>query len=249
MAAVLVVSAVLQTTTGFGFALLSAPVLAAVLSPQEAVSTIVTTGVVVDVLVLTGHGRRPAPCGRDVLRLGAWSLPGLALGALLLRWLPAAALQLLAAGAVLFAVWMRARAVSSRPRNRLERPGAAPVDAGERWYHSAAAGFTSGTLHTSTTLSGPPLVLYLTRRARAPRATRDTLIGLSLLRLPITVALLLLAGAWVAPPSVPLLWLAVALGYVIGRWLFTRMDVARYERAVLTVLVIAALSAVASALS
>ena len=104
IAAVLVLSAALQTSTGFGFALLSAPVLAALVGPVEAVSTIVATGVVVDVLVLAADGRRPQPRGRDVLSLGLWSAPGLVGGALLLRVLPNAVLQLVVAAAVLFAV-------------------------------------------------------------------------------------------------------------------------------------------------
>lgn len=241
MAAVLVVSAILHTTTGFGYALLSAPVLAALSSPREAVSTILATAVVVDVLVLIGHGGRPAPRARDVLLLSAWSLPGLALGAALLRVLPVPVLQLLAAAAVFFAVWLRLR--RTRPR---EDPG---VTRAQPWPHAAAAGLASGTLHTSTTLSGPPLVLYLMRRPRPPRVTRDTLVSISLLRLPVSVALLLLAGAWVAPPALPALWLAVALGYLVGRWLFGHMDVARYERAVLLVLVVAALTAVTNALT
>ena len=164
MAAVLVPSAVLHTTTGFGYALLSAPVLAAVVSPREAVSTILSTAVVV-VLVLAGHGRRPSPRLRDALVLSAWSLPGLVIGAALLRVLPVSALQLLAAEAVFFAVWMVA------------------------------------------------------------------------------------AGAWIEPPSLPVLWLAVAFGYLVGRRLFSRMDVSRYERAVLVVLVVAALTALLNALT
>lgn len=241
MAAVLAFSAVLQTSTGFGFALLSAPVLAALLSPQEAVGTIVVTGVVVDVLVLIAQGRFPSPCVRDVFLLGAWSLPGLALGAVLLRVLPGPVLQVLVAVAVLFAVWHRTRSRRS-PRDE-------DADRAEHWYLGAAAGFASGLLSTSTTVGGPPTVLYLTRRPRPPRLTRDTLVALSLFRLPASVAALVVADAWVAPPSLPLLWLAVAVGYLIGRGIFARMDLARYERAVLTVLIIAALAAIVTALT
>ena len=104
-------------------------------------------------------------------------------------------------------------------------------------------------MHTATTLSGPPLVLYLTRHRQLPRVTRDTLIVIWLMRLPVGVALLVAAGAWIGPPSLPVLWLAVAFGYLIGRWLFSRMDVSRYERAVLVVLVVAALTALLNALT
>lgn len=240
IAAVLVVSAALQTSTGFGFALLSAPVLAALVGPVEAVSTIVTTGVLVDVLVLAADGRRPQPRGRDVVTLGLWSVPGLVGGALLLRVLPSAVLQLVVAAAVLFAVGHRLRA-------RHERSGAARPP--ERWWSAAPAGLASGVLSTATTLGGPPVVLYLTRRPRPPRETRDTLVALSLVRLPLSVAALVVAGTWVRPPGLLVLWIAVVLGYAIGRWVFARMGLARYEQAVLGALTVAALLAVATAVA
>ena len=240
IAAVLVFSAALQTSTGFGFALLSAPVLAVLVGPVEAVSTIVATGVVVDVLVLAADGRRPQPRGRDVLSLGLWSVPGLVAGALLLRVLPNTVLQLVVAGAVLFAVGHRLR-----PR-RARSAAAWPP---ERWWSAAPAGLASGVLSTATTLGGPPVVLYLTRRPRPPRETRDTLVALSLVRLPLSVAALVLAGTWVRPPGLLVLWIAVVLGYVIGRWVFARMDLARYEQAVLGALAVAALVAVTTAVA
>lgn len=240
IAAVLVFSAVLQTSTGFGFALLSAPVLAVMVGPVEAVSTIVATGVVVDVLVLAADGRRPQPRGRDVLSLGLWSVPGLAAGALLLRVLPSTVLQLVVAAAVLFAVGHRLR-----PRRAPSARGRLP----ERWWSAAPAGLASGVLSTATTLGGPPVVLYLTRRPRPPRETRDTLVVLSLVRLPLSVAALILAGTWARPPGLVVLWFAVVLGYVIGRWVFARMDLVRYEQAVLGALAVAALVAVATAVT
>lgn len=46
-----------------------------------------------------------------------------------------------------------------------------------------------------------------------------------------------------------MLWVAVAMGYLVGRWLFSRMDAARYGRAILLVLVLAALTALTNALT
>lgn len=239
IAGVLLLSAALQTSTGFGFALLSAPILAALVGPVEAVSTIVATGVVVDVLVLAADGRRPQPNGRDVAILGVWSVPGLLLGALLLRVLASTLLQLLVAAAVLFAVASRLR-----PRRWPEKQ---PMADRQPWWAAAGAGLTSGVLSTATTLGGPPTVLYLTSRPRPPRQTRDTLVALSLVRLPVSVAALVVAGTWITPPGLLLLWAAVALGYLVGRAVFARMDLARYERAVLAALVAAALTAVITA--
>lgn len=240
IAVVLLVSATLQTSTGFGFALLSAPILAALTGPREAVSTIMLVGVVVDVLVLIADGRRPQPRPRDVVALTAWSMPGFVLGAVLLRLLPASALQLLVAVAVLATVAFRARPAHRR-RARAERR--------EHWWTPGPAGFASGVLSTATTVGGPPIVLYLTRRPRPPRETRDTLVALSVVRAPAGLAALILTGTWRTPPALPLLILGVVLGYMIGRWVFAHLDVGRYERVVLVTLVVAATVALVSAVA
>lgn len=237
---VLLASATLQTSTGFGFALLSAPVLVTLSGPREAVSTIMVVGVVLDVLVLLADGRRPQPRARDVVALTVWSLPGFAAGAVLLRVLPASALQLLVAVVVVATVAFRVRPAHRR-RLRVERR--------ERWWTAGPAGFASGVLSTATTVGGPPIVLYLTRRPRPPRETRDTLVALSLVRAPAGLAALILTGTWRTPPALPLLFVAVVLGYLIGRWIFAHLDVRRYERVVLATLVVAAAVALVSAVT
>ena len=61
-----------------------------------------------------------------------------------------------------------------------------------------------------------PTLDSLTRRPRPPRQTRDTLVALSLVRLPLSVAALVLAGIWVRPPGLLVMWTAVVLGYLIA---------------------------------
>src|SRR5688572_14827518 len=122
---VLFLSAAVQASTGFGFALVSAPTLAAVLGPATAISTIVVTGAVVDCLILLSERRRPAPRWRDVVAIGLWSLPGLAVGTLALALLPRSALQVLVAGGVLLGVATRVRArraAAAGPPPRWLRP-------------------------------------------------------------------------------------------------------------------------------
>ena len=81
----LFLGAALQSATGFGFALVSAPILFALLGPQEAVTAGVLVALVPNTLTLAGERRRPQVLGRETLALLAWSLPGLALGAVALR--------------------------------------------------------------------------------------------------------------------------------------------------------------------
>jgi uncharacterized membrane protein YfcA len=236
VSAVLVLSGALHAATGFGFALLSAPILAALLGPPDAISVIVLTGVVVDVLILGAERRRPSPSWPEAVGLTAWAVPGLVAGAWLLSSLPRTGLQLLVAGAVLGGVAMRV--VGGR------RAAASP----HRGWTRAAAGLSSGLLSTSTTLGGPPVVLYLMSRKLAPQTMRDTLVVLSLLRTPPSVLALVVAGALRWRPEIPLLWLAVLAGYACGKWVFVRLDAGRYERGVLGLLVVAALTATVVAL-
>jgi uncharacterized membrane protein YfcA len=238
VAAALFLGGVLQTSTGFGFAMLSAPVLTALLGPQAAVSTIVATGTVVDLLVMLAERRRPRPAWRDVLVIGLWCLPGIVVGAVALRTLPATALQLLVAAAVLVGVAHRVWLF------RRERP----VPVADRWWLPASAGLASGALSTATTLGGPPVVLYLLGRGYPPGRTRDTLIALSLVRTPPSVAALWAAGTLRVPQYWPLLICVVVVGYAAGRLVHARLDVARYERFALAVLLMACAAATAAAL-
>jgi uncharacterized membrane protein YfcA len=224
------VSAVLQSLSGFGFALLSAPVLAATIGGAEAVSTIIITGTVCDVAILAMRRSVPRPVGREVRALAGWSVPGTLVGAWLLAALPATGLQVFVACVVIGAVVLRLR---SRERGVVVRPA---------W--AVPAGFLSGALSTSTSLGGPPSVYYLVHRDLTPQAMRDTLVTVSLVRLPLSIAALVLAGTWETYGQwLPLVGAAL-LGQLVGARAFHAFGSARYERVVLGLLVASALVSV-----
>ena len=139
IAAVIGVSAVLQTSTGFGFAILSAPLLTALVGGPMAVTTITITGATVDALILGGRRALPRPDWHIVGVLALWSTPGMVLGALALARMPQSALQLLVAAAVLLAVAYRAHA----GRRHLEESPQAPR-VRRRGWHAPVAGLASG---------------------------------------------------------------------------------------------------------
>lgn len=226
------VSAILQSLSGFGFALLSAPLLAATIGGAEAVSTIIITGTVCDVAILAMRRSVPRPVAREVWALAGWSVPGMLAGAWLLAWLPASGLQIFVACVVIGAVVLRLR---SRERDVIVRPG---------W--AVPAGFLSGALSTSTSLGGPPSVYYLVHRDLKPHAMRDTLVTVSLVRLPLSVASLVLAGTWETYEYwLPLVGAAL-LGQLVGARAFHAFGSSRYERVVLCLLVVSALVSVAA---
>jgi uncharacterized membrane protein YfcA len=223
--------AALQSATGFGFALVAAPILFALVGPQEAISAGVLLALALNGLTLATERRRPAVLWRAAAALVAWSLPGLALGALALRELPERPLSVLVALTVLAALALRVR---SRSR------GLAP---GPRRWHVPVAGVASGALATSTSLSGPPLVFCLLARGAAPAAMRDTLAAIFVAEAVLSFPALLATGTFALPGGVGALLAAGLAGQLLGRRAFAWLHGERYERAVLALLAVTALVA------
>jgi uncharacterized membrane protein YfcA len=229
--------AALQSATGFGFALVSAPVLFALLGPQEAVTAGVLVATALNVVTLGGERRRPQVRVGEASALLAWSLPGLAIGALALRELSEQVLSGLVAVAVLGGLAVRVlgsrRAAAARPRA----------------WQLPAAGVTGGALSTSTSLNGPPLVFCLLARGASPAQMRDTLAAIFLVQAVLGLPALLLTGTFAVPDAVWLLLLAGLAGQLLGRRAFGRLRGEHYERAVLVVLAVTALTALAASLA
>jgi len=234
--------ATLQSATGFGFALLSAPLLVAVLGPRTAVSTMVVLSLAVNVLTIAGERRRPDVLVGEALALVAWTLPGLVLGVVALRALPARALEVLVAIVVLAAVGLRLRLrAGPGPRVRASPPPrAAPAPPAGR---TAAAGLASGALSTSTGVGGPVIVVHLLGRGLAPPALRDTLAAVFLGGGVLSLGVLLASRTFDLPPALPLLLAATVAGHLVGRRAFAALGEATYERAVLALLAVTALAA------
>lgn len=232
------IGAALQSATGFGFALVAAPLLFAILGPQEAVTAGVLLGLELNLLTLAGERRRPRVLRRDAVALVGWSLPGLVLGALALSELPDHVLSVFVAVAVVAALGLRLRARRAPPH---AGPAAAP-----RAWQSAVAGASSGALATSTSLSGPPLVLFLLARRVSPEQMRDTLaavfVALSLLGTPVLLA----TGTFVVPTAFGVLLVSAAVGQLLGRRAFAWLAGDRYEPAVLALLAATAIVALAT---
>src|SRR5215207_565256 len=163
-----IAGAALQSSVGFGFALVAAPLLFAAASPAEAVGIMIVLGLEVGLLTLLTERRRPQPVWRDVAAVVAWSLPGALAGVAVLRALDDLALQLLVTAGVLVALVVNLRAARRAP----PPPGAAHDP--PRWARPAA-GLVSGALNTSTSTGGPPVVLLLMSRGLRPGVVRDTL--------------------------------------------------------------------------
>ncbi len=233
--------AALQSAVGFGFALVSAPLLyAAAPSPEQAVGLMTVLGLEVNLLTLLAERRRPEPVWRDVAAVVAWSLPGALAGVAVLRALDAVALQLLVTAGVLAALAVNLRAAHRAARGRTAAPPA--HDRGSTWWARSLAGLSSGALNTSTSTGGPPVVLLVMGRGLRASIVRDTLTTSFVGFAPVAVAALALTGTSEAVPDAT--WIAAlvpltAAGQLAGRPVFARLAAARsYERVLTVVLLI-----------
>ena len=149
--------ALVQSATGFGFALVLSPALFAVLDPYEAVTTMLLLGPPLNLLVLAdsrGHAQ-----WRVLAPMLAAAVPGLLLGVLALELLSKSTLQVLVGVGVIGAAGWQLRRRSIGRRHR-------PVPATARG--AGVAGVLSGVLTTSISVSGPPVVLWLESLGTAP---------------------------------------------------------------------------------
>ena len=217
------VGAFVQSTTGFGFALLLSPAAFAVMDPVEAVVTLLVLGLALNVLVLFERGRPEHVDWRALAPMLLAALPGLALGVVALTRLSKEALQVGVGVAVIAAA-----AWQLRERHRATRPRL-PAGAG------LAAGFVSGALTTSISVSGPPVVLWLEAREAHPEEFRASLAA-TFLALNLTGGALLLVAegdASIDLATVALLLGLVVAGYALGALAFRRLNRERFYTLVL----------------
>ena len=215
------VGAFVQSTTGFGFALVLSPALFAVMDPVEAVMALLVLGLALSLLVLFERGRPEHVDWRALAPMLVAALPGLVLGAIALTRLSKEVLQVAVGVAV-----MAAAAWQLRRRRRGAEPH--PVPAG-------LAGFTSGALTTSINVSGPPIVLWLESRGAPPEEFRASLAA-TFLALDLAGGALLLGAEGSASVDLgevgPLLAVVVA-GYGLGALAFRRLNRERFYTLVL----------------
>ena len=202
--------AALQAATGFGFAVLAAPLAFAALDPEEAIGLMLLLGMEIGVLTLATEGRRPRPMVRRCLIVLAWAVPAAVAGVAVLRALDPVALQV--AVSVGVAATLVARRLAPAERRGPEARWAAPL-----------TGMVAGGLVTSTNTTGPPLLLYLVGRGHEPVPLRDTLTVMQLGLSVIGAIAIAVTGTHGAVPSAGLIAVfapLVLVAQIAGRPLF-----------------------------
>ena len=227
-------AALCQSLTGFGFALVMVPLLS----------------LAWDVKVGGGHQYgpghlRPVATPLEARRhvrlttvaaLVTGSLAGVPAGILLLDWIDPEALKILVGVTVIAASVLvyRVREV------RATRAGVMPA---------VAAGAVSGVLRASTSMGGPPAVLYLLGAEGDVEAFRGTILAFFLPTSLVTIAGLAVVGR-VTPDVVrtsAIALPALVIGLVAGAWLRSRVHEELFRLVVLLFLILTSIGVIISA--
>ena len=222
-----------HAATGFGLALVAAPLVVAALPPEEAISTLLVLGILTSVLTLATESRRPEPLWREAGEILVWGAAGALGGAFLLAELNRTALQLIVSASVIAALATRRAQTLPKGSDPFVRVG---------------AGLSAGALTTTTSTNGPPLLLYLLSRRLPAARMRDTLsalfVGFGTIGV---IAITARLGEFPLSPVLAAFAAAAGVGHLAGRPIFDRLAEGHYEAVVAGLLLMSVVSGAALA--
>lgn len=230
---IILLAAVLNTLTGFGFALVATPLLAFVINPKEAVVLVLFIGLLMKVYMvyktwLDGKFAR-------IALIFAASIVGALPGAYVLRVVDENTLKIVISIAlILITLTMSANVKLTIRRHNLAK---------------AAVGFISGLLGATTSFSGPPIVLYMMNEGMDKISMRADLVRYFLLGNTSTLIMAYLMGTFhISSLTVPVAVSipALALGWWLGEKVFKLVDLVLFRRITLTLISISALVTLSS---
>jgi uncharacterized protein len=166
-------AALLYTLTGFGFAVLAAPLFLLFVDPQRAIQLVIIISTALSLVALPGLWRAIAP--GLLLRLGLGSLAGLPLGLVAFRFADPVLIRALVGATILgFAVLLGWRRHHGRrePGNPL---GMRTL--GMRIGLEVATGLVAGIATALVGMAGPPVLIYLLLAEAPPRTVRANLLS------------------------------------------------------------------------
>lgn len=223
IAAALLAAGFVFGTSGFGFGLVSVPLLGIVLPIKQAIALQLPYAFLL-CIAFAWHYREHL-AWRAVRQLLLGALVALPLGVAMLEYAPERVLKLLLAAFIVVAV-----ALQGRPLFRKAQKG---------YFYGAASGWFQGAF----TIGAPPAMIYLVSVCADARAVKGTN-GLYFIFLYVATAALYLAGDVMgtadltrAAAFAP----AVAAGGLAGYWLGTKLSFAQYRLLVNSLLIASAL--------
>lgn len=233
---VFVLSSFMQTATGFGYAIITAPLLALVLGPKETVMLTLLTGLFIKLIMLKTI--RNEGSFKEILPLITASVVAAIPGAYVMTIISNDALKVFI-GVILFLAALI-----------LWKDCQLPV--GNHRLAEAAVGACSGFLATTTSINGPPIILYYlnsnleeNKKVFRGNLTRYfLLLNIASLSLSFAAGTLKPGELWFhALLSLP----ALFLGFWLGEKLFNRINAATFRKASLGLVFLSSLAIIGSA--
>lgn len=235
--AIAFIAAFCMSTTGFGFALTMAPLLTLVWNVKEAIAASLLLSFMNQGPLIFEVRAHVVP--RRVAVLLAGFVIGIPLGLYLFDRLDTDSLKVFVASVVIVASIV----MFTAPRFEIRDDQATPL--------GLAAGMISGAIGGSTSMNGPPVVIYLLGRHQEIETFRATILSYFLPAGIITVTAFAVLGRFtedvliVAAASIP----AMAAGMLSGMWLRRRLDSGRFRTLVLGVLIVSSVGVLISVLA
>ena len=235
---VFLLSSFLQTVTGFGYAIITAPLLALVLGAKETVMLVMLTALIICIFLI--RATRNQGSYKAILPLLTASVIGAIPGAYVMTIISNDGLKLFI-GLLLLVVTIA-----------LWKSYSLPVK------HSRSVesliGFVSGFLTTTTGITGPPVVLYYLN-SNAEENKTEFRANLARFFLPINIASIFfsyIAGTL----NMEDLWLhtllaipALCMGFILGEKMFTRISVSALRTGSLCMILVSSVAIIWSVLS
>ncbi|MFC0472270.1 sulfite exporter TauE/SafE family protein [Halalkalibacter kiskunsagensis] len=231
---IMFLSAVVQGTTGFGFALTSMPLLTILLSMHTVVPIMVVFGLCSNILILIkvwSHVKF-----KKTWLFIASSVIGVPLGTYILLIIDQNTLKIITGFLIVLFALALWRGYSLKIKN--EKLALIPV------------GFSSGLLNGSISLSGPPVVLFLTNQGENKTAFRANLTSFSLILNIITIATFFVGGLINKEVMTYVFWFFPALfvGTFLGIKIASKVEQALFRKITLGLIIISGVSAVFTSL-
>lgn len=227
------VASLVQSLSGFGFALLAVPLTSLVVDVRLAV--VVSTLVGMATTLVHAWNERSHCDARLARTLIVYSFAGMPFGFAAFLWVPVATMKMVLGVVVIVMSVVLVRGVVVAPDSRTA----------ER-----VAGLASGVLATSLSTNGPPLVFVLQGRSLSPAQFRGTISRVFSVVNIVTVALFVAAGhvdgasLLIALVAVPVVAISTRIGYLLR----PSIDAARFRAMVIVLLVASGISAIVTAL-
>ncbi|MGC7871868.1 TSUP family transporter [Desulfosporosinus sp. SYSU MS00001] len=229
---VVLMASLLQTLTGFGYALLATPLLTLVLGTKEVVMFTLVTSTLVNVIMIcrtAGKARF-----RQLIVAFVASIVGILPGLYVMKVISESVLK----GFVGIVLILSSLLMTKSTGIKIHRQG----------LFKAVLGFISGFLTATTGLGGPPMVLCMIALSEDKELVRASLARLFLLSNIVTLSMSYFTQTFHLDYlnfNVLFACLAIFLGYWIGEKLFVRLDFPTLKKFGLIIILISGLAMLA----